>query len=454
MTTMVLPTRRTSYKGNLLEVAWTAISLSMAGALVAMTALFLLGEWWGFLLPLAIFVLVGGYVVAGVRQTPMGHEWLIEIHGRYSHSWESGLHILLLGIIKVGAEVDMREIKENLYPGNERLDVQDGDLGIDATLVFQVTNALRAHYQLQGGIDAVRAVLASSVRDFMQTFFQKFTVGMALSMRGTRLDDRLRTQEAFENLRIGFQDILATMLEALGQSSTLENFNTQIAFLVPILEQRLREEDELEDLEVFVGLLCTEFVGRIAADVTTDASLRALKSNDIQERIARIATVWQTARERFTYRAFTEDHARWGVTVVTLIVADWKLSPALLEGREAAAREDAAAMAQEKAIRTARLQGQALAATIQAEIYGIATMLAGYSGEEELEDRSRDEADERRKNIAEKISNAENLYLRKEGILAVKASDKVILTGSAGIVGEAVSGAVGSEAIRDAVGSD
>jgi regulator of protease activity HflC (stomatin/prohibitin superfamily) len=101
----------------------------------------------GFLL--AIVVVIGGIVFLAkmLRMVPQGYEWTVERFGKYTHTLDPGLHILMPIYQRVGRKINMMEQVLEV-PSQDVITKDNAVVKVDGVVFFQVLDAAKAAYEV------------------------------------------------------------------------------------------------------------------------------------------------------------------------------------------------------------------------------------------------------------------------------------------------------------------
>ena len=101
----------------------------------------------GFLL--AIVVVIGGivYLAKMLRMVPQGYEWTVERFGKYTHTLDPGLHILMPIYQRVGRKINMMEQVLEV-PSQDVITKDNAVVKVDGVVFFQVLDAAKAAYEV------------------------------------------------------------------------------------------------------------------------------------------------------------------------------------------------------------------------------------------------------------------------------------------------------------------
>lgn len=113
----------------------------------------------------AIIALVVIIIIAkSVRIVPQTQAWLVERLGRYSRTFDAGLHLLIPFVDRVRAQVDLREQVVS-FPPQPVITSDNLVVSIDTVIYFQVTDPKSAVYEIANYIIGIEQLTVTTLRN-------------------------------------------------------------------------------------------------------------------------------------------------------------------------------------------------------------------------------------------------------------------------------------------------
>jgi regulator of protease activity HflC (stomatin/prohibitin superfamily) len=115
---------------------------------------------------IALVVLVVLIVFAGVKTVPQSYNWTIERFGKYVRTLRPGLNLIIPFIDRIGAKMSMMEQVLDV-PEQEVITRDNATVTADGITFYQVVDAARAAYEVQGLQNAILNLTMTNIRTVM-----------------------------------------------------------------------------------------------------------------------------------------------------------------------------------------------------------------------------------------------------------------------------------------------
>lgn len=120
----------------------------------------------GMIFVLVILLLALVFLLRAVKIVPQGYVYTVERFGRYTHSLEPGLGLIIPFVDKIGNKVNMMETVVDV-PSQEVITRDNAMVTVDGVVFFQVLDAAKASYEVNYLQNAILNLTMTNIRTVM-----------------------------------------------------------------------------------------------------------------------------------------------------------------------------------------------------------------------------------------------------------------------------------------------
>ncbi len=110
-----------------------------------------------------VAVLAAVTIAKGIKMVPQGYMWTVERFGKYTHTLQPGLHLIIPFVDGIGFEQNMMEQVLDIDP-QEVISADNAMVTTDAVCFYQVLDPVKASYEVNDLPRAMQNLLMTNVR--------------------------------------------------------------------------------------------------------------------------------------------------------------------------------------------------------------------------------------------------------------------------------------------------
>ena len=140
---------------------------------------------------IVIAVLAVVTIAKGIKMVPQGYMWTVERFGKYTHTLDPGLHLIIPFVDAIGFEQNMMEQVLDIEP-QEVISSDNAMVTTDAVCFYQVLDPVKASYEVNDLPRAMQNLLMTNVRAVLGSM---------------ELDDMLSNRDSINAALLGKVDV-------------------------------------------------------------------------------------------------------------------------------------------------------------------------------------------------------------------------------------------------------
>lgn len=108
-------------------------------------------------------ILAAVFIAQGIKMVPQGYNWTVERFGKYTHTLQPGLHLIIPFIDSIGFKQNVMEQVLDIDP-QEVISSDNAMVRTDAVCFYQVLDAVKASYEVNDLARALQNLVMTNIR--------------------------------------------------------------------------------------------------------------------------------------------------------------------------------------------------------------------------------------------------------------------------------------------------
>lgn len=112
---------------------------------------------------IVVGILAAVFIAQGIKMVPQGYNWTVERFGKYTHTLQPGLHLIIPFIDSIGFKQNVMEQVLDIDP-QEVISSDNAMVRTDAVCFYQVLDAVKASYEVNDLARALQNLVMTNIR--------------------------------------------------------------------------------------------------------------------------------------------------------------------------------------------------------------------------------------------------------------------------------------------------
>ena len=157
--------------------------------------------------PVFVFIFLIILACSGIRVVPQGSAYVVERFGRYSQTWNAGLHIMIPLIDRVARKVLLKERVADFAP-QPVITKDNVTMQIDTVVFYQITDPKLYTYGVERPISAIENLSATTLRNIIMTLDETLTSRETINSRMLQTIDLATDPWGIKVTRVELKNIM------------------------------------------------------------------------------------------------------------------------------------------------------------------------------------------------------------------------------------------------------